>query len=121
LIGVAACLWALIEGANMRTHLLLAAIAALAACAQPFEGRIASRLAEAGLSRPMAECMAKRWVKRLNVVQLRKISALAENLGKEHSQRQLTVGRLIERVREVNDPEILEVVSTSSIACALKV
>ena len=90
----------------------------LAACAQPFEGRVATRLSEAGLSRPMADCMAERWVDRLNVLQLRKISNLAEDLKAEG--RNLTVGRFVTRVRAVNDPEIFEVVSSSAIACALK-
>lgn len=103
----------------MRAKILLAAVAALAGCAQPFEGRVASRLTEAGLSRPMAECMAKRWVKRLNVLQLRKISSLSDDLGRERKQGRLTVGRFIERVRAVDDPEIVEVVSSSSFACAL--
>lgn len=89
-----------------------------AACAQPFEGRVATRLSEAGLSRPMADCMAERWVDRLNVLQLRKISNLAEDLRKEG--RNLTVGRFVDRVRRVNDPEIFEVVSSSAVACALK-
>lgn len=90
----------------------------LASCAQPFEGRVASRLSEAGLSRPMAECMAARWTDRLTVFQLKKISNLADDLKKEG--RRLTVVRFIERVRAVNDPEIFEVVSASTVACALK-
>jgi hypothetical protein len=45
--------------AMMRFPLLLALLP-LAACSQPFEGRIADRLTEAGLSRPMSECMAER-------------------------------------------------------------
>jgi hypothetical protein len=89
------------------------------ACAQPFEGRVASRLADAGLSRPMAECMAKRWVDRLNVVQLQRISSLSEDLQRERGQGRLTVGRFVERVRAVNDPEVLQVVSSSTAACAL--
>jgi hypothetical protein len=97
----------------------LSAVLFLAACAQPFEGRVASRLAEAGLSRPMADCMAKRWVNRLNVAQLQKISSLSEDLKRERSQRRLTVGRFVERVREVNDPEVFEVVSSSTALCAL--
>jgi hypothetical protein len=92
---------------------------ALAACAQPFEGRVASRLTEAGLSRPMAECMARRWVDRLSVAQLAKISGLSEELGRDRSQGRLTVGRFIDRVRGLEDPEIVEVVTTSSVACAL--
>ncbi|HLL58961.1 MAG TPA: hypothetical protein VK391_03620 [Allosphingosinicella sp.] len=97
----------------------LSAVLFIAACAQPFEGRVASRLAEAGLSRPMADCMAKRWVNRLNVAQLQKISSLSEDLKRERSQRRLTAGRFIERVREVNDPEVFEVVSSSTALCAL--
>lgn len=89
----------------------------LAACAQPFEGRVATRLSAAGLPRPMADCMADRWVDRLNVLQLRKISRLADDLKGE---RHLTVTRFVDRVRKVNDPEIFEVVSTSTLACALK-
>ena len=91
----------------------------LAACAQPFEGRVASRLADAGLSRPMAECMAKRWVDRLSLLQLQKISSLSEDLQRERSGGKLTVGRFIERVRAVDDPEVFQVVSTSAAACAL--
>jgi len=102
-----------------RLNLLLIALVPLAACAQPFEGRVASRLADAGLSRPMAECMAKRWVDRLSLPQLQKISTLAEDLGRERSQGRLTVGRFIDRVRAVDDPEVFEVVSTSAAACAL--
>ena len=97
----------------------LAPTLALLGCAQPFEGRVASRLSDAGLSRPMADCMAKRWVDRLNVLQLRKISSLSDDLGRERSAGRLTVGRFVERVRAVGDPEIFQVVSTSAAACAL--
>jgi hypothetical protein len=106
------------KGRPMRRLALLLTMP-LAACAQPFEGRVASRLAEAGLSRPMAECMAERWVDRLNVLQLQKISSLSGDLRRERSQRRLTVPRLIERVREVDDPEIVRVVTSSTVACAL--
>lgn len=92
---------------------------ATAACAQPFEGRVASRLAEAGLSREMADCMAKRWVDRLSLAQLQKISGLAEELGTDRSQGRLTIGRFIGRISDLNDPEIYSVVSSSSLACAL--
>lgn len=95
---------------------LLLPLAALAGCSQPFEGRIARQLDEAGLPRPMAECMAEIWVERLNVVQLRKISRLSSDLKAEG--RNLTVRRLIERVRAVDDPEIFEVVSLSAARCA---
>ena len=93
------------------------ALLPLAACSQPFEGRIADRLAEAGLSRPMSECMAERWVKRLSVFQLRRLSALAEELEAERGT--IGVGRLIGEVRAMDDPEIVEVVSSSTLVCAL--
>lgn len=88
------------------------------ACAQPFEGRVATRLAEAGLPRATAQCMAERWVDRLSVLQLQKISAASEDLSRERGQGRLTVGRFIERVRQIDDPEVVEVVTTSSLACA---
>jgi hypothetical protein len=91
----------------------------LSACAQPFEGRVAARLAEAGLPRATAGCMAERWVERLSLPQLQKISAAADELRNDRSRGSLTVGRFIGRIREINDPEIYQVVSSSSLACAL--
>ncbi len=91
----------------------------LAGCAQTFEGRVASRLSDAGLSRPMADCMAKRWVERLNLLQLNKISDLSGDLQRERGQGKLTVGRFIERVRAVEDPEVISVVTSSAAACAI--
>lgn len=103
----------------MRSRVLIFPLLALAACAQPFEGRVASRLADAGLSRPMADCMAKRWVDRLSLAQLRKISSVAEGLGEERAQGKLTIGRFVERIRAVDDPEVFQVVSSSAAACVL--
>ncbi len=100
-------------------NILFLVLLGTAACAQPFEGRVASRLAEAGLSRPMADCMAKRWVDRLSVLQLSKISSVAEELREDRSQGRLTVGRFMGRIRDLDDPEIYGVVSSSSVACAL--
>jgi hypothetical protein len=95
----------------------LLALLTLGACSQPFEGRIAQRLAEAGLSDAMSRCMAERWVDRLSVLQLRRIASLADDLKAEG--RRLTVGGLIGRVREMDDPEIVQVVSSSTLVCAL--
>ena len=103
----------------MNRPLLLLFTLALAACSQPFEGRVAARLTEAGLSRGMADCMAKRWVDRLNLIQLQKISSLADDLSRERGEGRLTVARFIERVRAVDDPEVFNVVTGSAAACAL--
>ena len=91
----------------------------LAACAQTFETRVASSLSQAGLSSKMAECMAKRWVARLDVAQLQKISNVAADLQRERGQGKLTVGRFLERVAAMDDPEIVSVVSSSAAVCAL--
>ena len=98
-------------------RLVLLPLLALAACAQPFEGRVASRLAEAGLPRPIAECMAGRWVERLSVLQLQKISGLADSLRDEGGR--LTLSRFLHRVAALDDPEIVGVVTSSSVACAI--
>ena len=103
----------------MRGKILIFPVIGLAACAQPFQGRVATRLADAGLSRPMADCMAKRWVERLSLAQLQKISGVAEDLAKERSQGKLTIGRFVERVQAADDPEVLQVVSSSAAACVL--
>lgn len=101
----------------MRLSMVFLLLLPLAACAQPLEQRVASKLAAAGLSQPMAQCMAERWVKRLSVFQLQKISGLADGLKDESGE--LTVGGFITRVRELDDPEIVEVVTKSSLVCAL--
>ena len=101
----------------MRRFAILAVLA-LAACAQPFEGRVAARLAEAGLPRPMAECMAERWVDRLSLVQLDKLSDLAESVRSEGGR--LTLSGFLDRVVALDDPEIVGVVTTSSVVCALR-
>ena len=103
----------------MRRAPFLILFLAAGACAQPFEGRVANRLTEAGLSRPMAECMADRWVDRLDLVQLKKISNLADDLSRERGKGRLSIGAFLERVRAVNDREIFEVVSSSTAVCAL--
>lgn len=100
-------------------RLFPAVLFTVAACAQPFEGQVASRLTQAGLPRPVAECMAKLWVDRLNVAQLQRVSGLADELQRERSRGRLTVGLFVERVRGLDDPEIVEVVTTSTLACAL--
>jgi hypothetical protein len=100
--------------AGILITLLFAALTT--ACAAPFEGRITRNLNEAGIPQGMAECMAAIWVDRLSVFQLREISRLSSDLRAEG--RGLTVGRLVQRVRQVDDPVIFEVVSTSAGRCA---
>ncbi len=91
-------------------------ILALTACATP-ETRVRTALIDAGLSRPVASCMAQRMVDRLSLGQLQKLSRLS---GISKTQiGQLTVGELLRRTKALGDPEILTVVTTAGLGCAI--
>ena len=93
---------------------LLAAVGALtlAACATP-EQRLRTGLVDAGLSKPIATCMAERMVDRLSLIQLRRLGSLASL--KDEQMRDLSTDQFLHKVRALKDPEILGV-STSSLA-----
>jgi hypothetical protein len=61
--------------------------------------------------------MASIWADDLSVGQIRGIARFASAVREE--DRQLTVGRLIEHVRDWNDPHALRVVTSSAARCAL--
>lgn len=97
----------------------LATFTALArsACATP-ETRVRTALMDAGLSRPIAACMADRMVDRLSLTQLNKLSGLKKLRGQD--MRKVTVNDFLKRTRSLQDPEILGVVSSSGLICAVK-
>lgn len=98
--------------------ILLAGVAlALAACATP-EQRVRSGLVEAGLSAPIAACMAERMVDRLNLLQLRRIGRLGDL--RDANMRELTAEQFLHRARAIGDPEILAVMTTSAGICAIR-
>ncbi len=99
-------------------RLLFAALPllALSACATP-ESRVRTALLDAGLSRPVASCMAQRMVDRLSLGQLQKLSRLS-GLSKTQIG-QLSVGELLRRTKALGDPEILTVVTTAGLGCAI--
>jgi type IV pilus biogenesis protein CpaD/CtpE len=102
----------------MNRAALVALIAlALSACATP-ETRIRTALMDAGLSQPIAACMADRMVDRLSLVQLNKLSGLKKLRGQD--MRKITVEDFLKRTRALQDPEILGVVSASGLMCAVK-
>ena len=80
------------------------------------EDRLENRMVAAGLPQPMAECLAGRMAERLSVNQLRKL----ENLRPEEGEADipLSVAEFLERVRRVDDPEVLEVTASSAAICA---
>jgi hypothetical protein len=95
---------------------LLAPLLALAACTTP-ESRVRSALMDAGLSRPVADCMAGRMVDRLSMQQLRRLSMLSRM--REDRIADMSVREFIRRVRALGDPEIFAVVSTVGLGCAI--
>lgn len=100
----------------MRLILAVLPLLALSACATP-ETRVRTALVEAGLPRPMASCMAQRMVDRLSLGQLQKLSRLSDISKAQFGQ--LSVNELLRRTRALGDPEILTVVTTAGLGCAI--
>lgn len=100
-----------------RIALVSLTLLALSACATP-ETRIRTALMDAGLSQPMAACMADRMVDRLSLVQLNKLNGLKKLRGQD--MRKVTVEEFLRRTRSLQDPEILGVATSSGLICAVK-
>jgi hypothetical protein len=97
----------------MRARLLLplAAAALLAGCATP-EARLRAGLVDAGLSPPLAQCMAHRMAHRLSLTQLLRLRDLPR------AREAVGVAEFLHRVRALHDTEILSVASSSAALCA---
>lgn len=100
-----------------RIALVGIAALALSACATP-ETRIRTALMDAGLSQPIATCMAGRMVDRLSLIQLNKLNGLKKLRGQD--MRKVTVEEFLRRTRALQDPEILGVTTSSGLICAVK-
>lgn len=101
-----------------KAALLLAALLPLAACASVSpEARVRVKLVEAGLSPRMSGCMAHRMVDRLSIAQLRRLQSLG-GLG-HRDVRQMSVEEFLHRIRALQEPEIVHVVTKSALVCAL--
>jgi hypothetical protein len=90
---------------------------ALSACATP-ETRVRTALMDAGLSQPIAACMADRMVDRLSLIQLNKLNGLKKL--RRQDMRKVTVEEFLRRTRALQDPEILGVATSSGLICAVK-
>jgi hypothetical protein len=95
----------------------LAMTAALAGCATP-ETRVRNGLMSAGLSAPISACMADRMVDRLSLGQLNKLNGLGK-LRKRNAG-DVTFKEFVKQTRSLQDPEILGVVTSSGVICAVK-
>ncbi len=101
----------------IRLALIILATVAVSACATP-ETRVRTALVDAGLSKPIASCMADRMVDRLSLIQLNKLSGLKKLRNKDVQK--LSVEEFLKRTRSLQDPEILGVVTSSGLICAVK-
>jgi hypothetical protein len=97
--------------------LIFSSVALLTGCATP-EQRVRTGLMNAGITRPVATCMADRMVDRLNLLQLRRLGRLGDLRGQD--ARTMTMDQFLHRTRALGDPEILAVVSTSAAICAVR-
>jgi hypothetical protein len=100
-----------------RIAMIGAASLALSSCATP-ETRVRTALMDAGLSQPIAACMADRMVDRLSLIQLNKLNGLKKLRGQD--MRKVTVEQFLRRTRALQDPEILGVATSSGLICAVK-
>ncbi|QJB69793.1 hypothetical protein [Parasphingorhabdus halotolerans] len=101
----------------MRFAMGLALIATLAACATP-ETRVRKGLMSAGLSQPIAACMADRMIDRLSLGQLNKLNGLGKL--KKRKAGDVTFNQFVKETRALQDPEIVGVVTSSGLICAVK-
>ena len=89
---------------------VLAAVLALAACVQDLkQNRVETALVNAGLAQPLSACMARRMAEQLTITQLRHLQAL----GVEKR----SYADYVNAVRNVRDPQALEVLITSLALC----
>jgi hypothetical protein len=90
----------------------------VAGCATP-ETQLRSGLVNAGLSQPMAGCMAKQMANRLSLIQLRRLGSLGN--FKDESIRDMSVERFLRNVRALRDPEVLTVTTKAALSCAIEI
>lgn len=101
----------------LRHFTTVTALLALGACSSLAKPTVETALRDAGLQAPMAACMAKRMTDRLSIAQLQKLERLKGAPGEKVSD--LSLSDMMARVRRIDDPEVVAVVTSSGAACAL--
>ncbi len=99
----------------MRWIFAVLALFAVASCARVAEDRVETALVEAGLPGETAACMAERMTERLSIDQLRKLERLKAREGEADIP--VSLPEYLERVRRVDDPEVIEVTASSAAVC----
>lgn len=79
-------------------------------------GRIESALLERGVPQPIAACMGTRLSERLTISQLRELERIGEQEG--GAGLPASTVEFLERIRSVEDRELIEVVGTSAAICS---
>lgn len=97
--------------------LAVAGCALVSACATP-ETRVRNGLMSAGLSAPISACMADRMVDRLSLGQLSKLNGLGKLRKRKAGE--VTFKEFVQQTRSLQDPEIVGVVTSSGLICAVK-
>ena len=82
------------------------------------EDRIAAELAANGLPEPLAACMGKELTARLSLGQIAKLERLKPEAGEPDIP--LSVAGFLERLRRVDDPQVVEQAGTAAAVCALQ-
>jgi hypothetical protein len=100
----------------MKRLIVVAAFLALAGCATP-ESRVRTALIDAGLSKPVASCMAGRMVDRLSLWQLNKLNGLKKI--RDGNAREMSLSEFMKRSKALQDPEIVSVITSSGVICAI--
>ncbi len=101
----------------LRQVAITTALLALGGCAGLAKPSVETALLDAGVRAPMAACMAKRMTDRLSIAQLQKLQRLKGAPGEKVGD--LSLGEMMARVRRIDDPEVVSVVTSSGAACAL--
>jgi hypothetical protein len=99
-----------------RAALPLPALALLSACATP-ETQLRTGLMNAGLSKPMASCMARPMSQELSLGQLMKLRSLSRL--PETDLRRTSYEQFLRRIRALQDPQIIRVTASAALGCSL--
>jgi len=101
----------------MRLVMTIAAAAlAVAGCSKVVETGVADHLEQAGVPAGMAQCMAQMWTERLSAQQLVRLGQAAAEMSEARQQGEPLV-QILNRARALDDPQIVEVVTQSAVAC----
>lgn len=104
---------------RLRPMLLAAALLMLlTSCAAAREGRVRTALTDAGLSAPMAACMAPPLAQDLSNAQLRALGRLGDTLRQRGAH--LSEGQLLDRLRHDLDAQTAMVVLRAGTGCLLR-